>query len=111
MGDLGKPSWGENYFCLDVDNLAMTPRLRYLSIFLNLGYLLVPCGKILLWLRLRLRTNMSVPSLNTNIQKRKLANIYICSKIIKVHQKKEKDPEFQCDESEYKCYKRDTLTK
>ena len=29
--------------------------------------------------------------------------------IVKVHQKKDKDQEFQCDECEYKCFKRDTL--
>ena len=33
----------------------------------------------------------------------------ICSEIIKVHQRKEKDQEFQCDECEYKCSKSDTL--
>ena len=51
---------------------------------------------------------MSVPSVNTNILKRKICK-YICSEIIKVHQKKEKDQEFQCNECEYKCSKRDTL--
>ena len=50
---------------------------------------------------------MSVPSVNTNILKRKICKD-ICSEIIKVHQKKEKDQEFQCDECEYKCSKRDT---
>ena len=33
----------------------------------------------------------------------------ICSQIIKVHQKKEKDQEFQCDKCEYKYSKRDKL--
>ena len=112
MGDLGKPSWGgENCFCLDLENWqksGTTPRFRYLSIFLNLCYLLVPCDKTMWRLRLRLRTNMSVPSVNTNILKRKICKD-ICSEIIKVHQKKEKDQEFQCDECEYKCSKRDTL--
>ena len=59
-------------------------------------------------LRLRLRTSKSVPSENTNILKiKKIEDI--CSEIIKVHQKKDKDQEFQCDECEYKCSKRDTL--
>ena len=44
----------------------------------------------------------------TNILKRKISKD-ICSEIIKVHQKKEKDGEFQCDECEYKYSKRDTL--
>jgi hypothetical protein len=40
---------------------------------------------------------MSVPSLNTKILKRNFLK-YILSEVIKVHQKKEKDQEFQCDE-------------
>ena len=48
---------------------------------------------------------MSVPSVNTNIQK--ISN-FICLEIIKAHQKKEKNQEFECDEREYKCCKRDT---
>ena len=50
---------------------------------------------------------MGVPSVNTNIVKRKICK-YICSDIIKVHEKTEKDQEFQCDECEYKCSKRKT---
>ena len=86
----------------------MTQRQWYLSIFFNLCYLLVPCGKTMWRLRLRLRTNRSVPSVNTNILKRKISKD-IWSEIIKVRQKKEKDQEFQCDECDYKSSKRDTL--
>ena len=32
----------------------------------------------------------------------------LCLEILKVHQKTEKDQEFQYDECEYKCSKRDT---
>ena len=46
--------------------------------------------------------------MNTNILKRKIFKD-ICSEIIKDHQKKEKDQEFQCNECEYKCSKWDTL--
>ena len=34
----------------------------------------------------------------------------ICLEIIKVHQKKEKDQEFQCDKCEYKCSKQYKLS-
>ena len=59
-------------------------------------------------LRLWLRTTRSSPSVNTNILKRKKCKD-ICLKVIKVHQKKEKYQEFQCDNCEYKCSKRDSL--
>ena len=59
-------------FCLDLYNFAMTPRLWYLSIWFNLFYLVLPCGKTMWWLWSRLRTNRSVPSGNTNIIKRKI---------------------------------------
>ena len=71
MVDLGKPSWGKNCFCLDLDHFAMTPSLWYLSILLNRCYLLVPCDKTIWRLRLRLSTNRSVTSVNTNLLKRK----------------------------------------
>ena len=58
-------------------------------------------------MRLRLRTNRSVPSGITDLLKKN--GKYIWSEIIKVHQKKVKDREFQCNECEYKFSKRDTL--
>ena len=89
MGDLWKPSWGgKNWFNIDIDNFAKTPRPRYLSISFNACYLLVPC-KTMWRLRLRLRTDMSVPGVNTKIPKRKVWK-YIRSEVIKVYQKKRK---------------------
>ena len=61
---------GKKCFFLDLDHIAMIQRLRYMSIILNLSYLLVPCGKTMWVLRLRVRNNLSVPSVNTNILKR-----------------------------------------
>ena len=95
-------------FCLYLDNFAMTPCLRNLSIFLNLCYLLVPC-RLKDHVKVQIETKGQHECTQREYQYTKTKKCkYICSEIIKVHQKKDKDQEFQCDECEYKCYKRDT---